>query len=249
MAISMDELVAELSLQSHERVDFPQLRGIGPLCAVAMPEERSFDRWQASNQGAREFGYAAIGIGSRDAVDRLQEQVEIYKDFDPGDGLDRVKCFDVEGWLRDRELELSDYGELPVGDWVEPDSPNRGGLWFPFQDGVHLDPWWMGLVPAREPWQVPLALAYGNWNDCPGPVVHAGMARYWAEHYGARLIAAGPDTIEFMVDRPPSSREDAIKLAKEQYLYCTDIVDQGVGTISALAVALIGCGTWNFWWD
>jgi hypothetical protein len=48
-SISLPELLEHLSLQSHERIDFQQLPGVQPLCAVAMPEERSFDRWQEAS--------------------------------------------------------------------------------------------------------------------------------------------------------------------------------------------------------
>jgi hypothetical protein len=38
-------------------------------------------------------------------------------------------------------------------------------------------------------------------------------------------------------------------LAREQYLYCGDIVDQGTGTLSRLATALMADDWWYFWWD
>jgi len=37
----------------------------------------------------------------------------------------------------------------------------------------------------------------------------------------------------------PRSREDALALAREQYIYRSDIVDQGVNTLSVLAAGLI----------
>jgi hypothetical protein len=40
-----------------------------------------------------------------------------------------------------------------------------------------------------------------------------------------------------------------ILLAKEQYAYCADIVEQGVGTIEALAATLLNGHIWFFWWD
>jgi hypothetical protein len=38
-------------------------------------------------------------------------------------------------------------------------------------------------------------------------------------------------------------------LAWEQYWYCLDIVDQGVGSVSALAATLLNSTYWYFWWD
>jgi hypothetical protein len=51
------------------------------------------------------------------------------------------------------------------------------------------------------------------------------------------------------VARKPQSRDEAIALAREQYAYCADIVDQGVGTISQLAKDLMAYDWWYFWWD
>jgi len=48
--------------------------------------------------------------------------------------------------------------------------------------------------------------------------------------------------------RPPT-REAALELAREQYVYCSDIVDQGVQTLSALAAVLMQSAWWYFWWD
>jgi hypothetical protein len=43
--------------------------------------------------------------------------------------------------------------------------------------------------------------------------------------------------------------EEALKLAQEQYSFCCDIVDQGVGTIENLAGGLMASSIWYFWWD
>jgi hypothetical protein len=41
----------------------------------------------------------------------------------------------------------------------------------------------------------------------------------------------------------------ALKLAQEQYGFCFDIVEQGVGTIENLAGGLTASNIWYFWWD
>ena len=38
-------------------------------------------------------------------------------------------------------------------------------------------------------------------------------------------------------------------LAREQFVYCPDIVYQGTGTLAGLAAALLEGTTWYFWWD
>ena len=57
------------------------------------------------------------------------------------------------------------------------------------------------------------------------------------------------DTIELHVARSPRTRDDALALAYEQYAYCSDIVDQGAGTLEALAAVLVHASVWFFWWD
>jgi Domain of unknown function (DUF4253) len=75
------------------------------------------------------------------------------------------------------------------------------------------------------------------------------MARRWHEQYGAEIIGAFPDLMEMRVARPALTREDALDLAKEQYIYCIDIVSQGTQTVQALAAGLLGGTAWFFWWD
>jgi hypothetical protein len=51
------------------------------------------------------------------------------------------------------------------------------------------------------------------------------------------------------VANPPTTKEDALKLAEEQFVYCEDIVTQGTETIENLAAGLINAKKWYFWWD
>ena len=225
--------------------------GVDVIVAVSMPEERSFDRWEEMNTCAQERGYVALGVGSDHQLSGLREHLG-FGDAAPFDALlAEANALDIAVWFAEREKELvSEEFALPVGEWAEPDGPPQSGLWFPFDDdGEHLDPWWLVLVPATERWMAPLSLAYGSWNDCPDPHVHAAMCKHWAETHGARLVASGPDTLEFLVETPPVDRASAMSLAREQYFYCGDIVDQGTETIAALAANLMGNGVWSFWWD
>lgn len=73
--------------------------------------------------------------------------------------------------------------------------------------------------------------------------------RYWRDRYGARIASMTDDVVEFTVDAPPSTQQQAYALAWEQYAYCADIVDQGTQTLSNLAAGLIDADAWFFWWD
>jgi hypothetical protein len=104
-------------------------------------------------------------------------------------------------------------------------------------------------VPTPKSWEVPAYLSFGGWNECPAPEEHVALLRYWQEKYGAEIITVLGDTIECTVSRPPIEREQALALAWEQFVYCSDIVYQGTETLSSLAAALCGGKTWFFWWD
>jgi hypothetical protein len=78
---------------------------------------------------------------------------------------------------------------------------------------------------------------------------HAALWRYWQERYGATVACIANDVIEFTVSKPPRTREQALELARQQYVYCADIVHQGVGTVEALAATMMNSSVWYFWWD
>src|SRR5205823_214172 len=105
------------------------------------------------------------------------------------------------------------------------------------------------VLPTAESWTAPCFLRFGNWNEVPPPEVHAALFKYWSERYGATVACIASDVVEFTVARPPKSRAEAMELANQHYVYCTDIVDQGVETLEALAATLLNAPTWYFWWD
>ncbi len=107
----------------------------------------------------------------------------------------------------------------------------------------------IGKVPTSQSWELPGFLKFGSWNDCPWPEEHMAAFRHWEELYGAEIVVVTHDTIECRVRNRPKDKDSALALAKEQYIYCPDIVDQGVGSISALAAVLMVSDSWYFWWD
>ena len=107
----------------------------------------------------------------------------------------------------------------------------------------------LALFPTQAPWEVPVYLRFGNWNACPAPERHASLMKRWSAEFGAEPVGITHDVIEMRVTRPPSTKEAARALARDQYAYCSDIVEQGVGSIEALAATLYKAPTWYFWWD
>lgn len=150
----------------------------------------------------------------------------------------------LAGW-RDEESE-DDEDEARPGDH-EPRTVERRAPVFTVaeQDGV------VALVPAAHGWQVPVILGWqGGVNYELDPVDHGVVLRDWEDRYGAELVAMSCDQVlELLVDRPPTTPAEALAVAREQYDYCGDVVDQGVGTIEALAREQAGSASWYFWWD
>jgi hypothetical protein len=117
------------------------------------------------------------------------------------------------------------------------------GLWQPDTELV------VGLLPTSDSTAAAAYLNFGNFNECAPPEVHVALAKRWKQSHGATLIMNSCDTLEFKVAKPIVDRDDALRMAEEQFWYCEDIVLQGTQTLDALAASLIGATIWFFWWD
>jgi hypothetical protein len=160
---------------------------------------------------------------------------------------------DVSTLFEERARDSSPDGDPSapevVGTWPDEFSPNTSYV-TPF-DVLSHKPLATGiaLVPARNDWDVPAYLRWGSWNECPAPSEHVAILKRWSERFGAQLVAMTSDVVECHVPRPPRDREAAMTLAREQFAYCSDVVQQGMGSISALASILMNAPVWYFWWD
>lgn len=77
---------------------------------------------------------------------------------------------------------------------------------------------------------------------------HATVLRRWNGRWDVEVVGLSLDVLTVRVGRPPATVEDALALAAEVYLYCADAVDQGLGTLDALA-GTISLPAWRLWWD
>lgn len=114
--------------------------------------------------------------------------------------------------------------------------------------GKGILPVLLAEIPTANPWEVFAWVPFGGWNECPDPEGQMTAAKYWYEKYGAVPALISADVLEY--DLPaPVPEADALSLAWEQYAFCSDIVDQGVETVGALAGTLKKSTVWFFWWD
>ena len=73
--------------------------------------------------------------------------------------------------------------------------------------------------------------------------------KYWYEKYGAVPAAITYDEIEFYVERPVLTFEEAKKLAIEQYAFCYGLLWECYDTLDELASAIYKNVHWYFWWS
>ncbi|MFT3987290.1 DUF4253 domain-containing protein [Aestuariivirga sp.] len=145
---------------------------------------------------------------------------------------------------------LQEHQEPPLGNW--PDTPNASmGLTVASEllSGKPFPKVYIGVAPTDDWTTIPAILRWGGWNACPAAEYHVAALRKWRDNYGAELIGLSFDTMNLRVAIKPKTREEALALAREQYIYCSDIIDQGSETYSALAADLIANDWWYFWWD
>ena len=96
-------------------------------------------------------------------------------------------------------------------------------------------------VPSTKPYEI---LAYFGMGS-------EGIAtvKYWYEKYGAVPAAITYDEIEFYVERPVQTFEEARKLAIEQYAFCYGLLWECYDTLEELASAIYKNVQWYFWWS
>lgn len=216
-----------------------------PFEIVAVPGAFALQAWRELNL---RDGVVPVLLGERSNAQAALEslaQVEASAD----DIVAAGSALDIDAWLASRVAEQPDYYQydssvtgLVTGTAML--SPARHVL-----SGKPLAQVWFALVPVAQAWQVPAILKPGGWNDCPDAAVHLALFKRWDERYGARIVSCAFDVIEFVVSRPPATMQQAEQLAREQFVYCSDIVHQGVGTGGSLARLLLNAETWYFWWD
>ena len=140
--------------------------------------------------------------------------------------------------------------QTPLGEWPTETLPSLGlSVAYDIRTRQPRSTVHIALIPTDDPTTIPAYMHWGNWNECPPSAYHVAALRAWRDRYGAELIGLGEGTINMRVLRKPATREEALKLARIQHVYCSDIIDQGVGSYRALAAALLADDWWFFWWD
>jgi hypothetical protein len=140
--------------------------------------------------------------------------------------------------------------EPALGEWPVKPEPSVGlTVVRDILTGKPLPKVYVGMAPTDDWTTIPAYLRWGGWNECPAAEYHVAAMRGWRDRYGAELVGMSDDTINLRVASRPKTREEALALAREHYIYCADIIDQGFPSYSALAAYLMANDWWYFWWD
>ena len=221
---------------------------------IRVSGEKAVDTWRALRDEAPDSGLWPVLIGAPDDASLLANVVGFNcKDGHSFEGtLRKASTIDVERALSKVARE---YGVGPgdlAGSPPLPEYPHAKGRFVVPLDALAEEPLpevAIALLPIEEGWQATAILPWGNYNENPGPALHTAVLRDWSRRYGAELVSMTGDVIEMAVSRPPTTDQEALALAREQFMYAPDIVQQGVGDVETLAAALKDSRSWYFWWD
>ncbi|WDV45373.1 DUF4253 domain-containing protein [Clostridiaceae bacterium M8S5] len=189
-------------------------------------------------------------LGTYDDVMSHEEIISYNKDL-PDDIIKESLDKSVKNIFKERLGKVTKiYDCVELGKWPSVLSPmtsitsNINILTGEYHDEIYI-----GLIPTQNSYEVPAYIKFGGWNCCPSPESQIALLKYWYDKYGAEVISITRSTLECTVAIPPKTKEESIKLAEEQFIYCNDIVYQGTETISNLAGGLYKSNYWFFWWD
>lgn len=218
-----------------------------------------YERLKASDEGS------PVVIGGPSELAMVREFYELKLEHEPSTEILLARAGELRfpATLRaqiDRETELfrrrnpgveleDEIPEELVGDWPDQIEGDTFKLTAAY-DVVTGKPWprtHIALIPTGDWTEIPAYLRAGGWNAVPDSANLVAALRSWRDRYGAELVGFTHDTMDFRVKRLPTSREEALDLAREHYLFCTDTL--GELTLRERAALLIENDWWFFWWD
>jgi len=218
----------------------------GPVDLEKVAAGSMLDLWKRLRNGD---GRYPIILGRDDDIELLSQIIESC-DSDRESILAAATPKALASYVKSAKRDLApvdgeDFEVPPRGEFEgEPIGEHDLILCEDPEENVHY-----ALIEAAYGYEVFADLGYGDWNACPPPEIHVAQHKKWFDQYGAEPFYIGSDSVECVVARPPTTKEQAYELAEEQFWYANDNIDQGVGTLDALAAMLLNGHRWYFWWD
>jgi hypothetical protein len=220
-----------------------------PFPVVSVVGDRVEAELARLRQGCSGTNSVPVVVGDRESAMRLVELFD--QPFDQEAEFSAAASLSPEAWFAERRKEGEEYIQDDSQSEIHPRGTTpmtRLTVGHDYRNRPRPEVF-IATVPGSDFTAIPIHLRFGGWNACPCPHVHMALARYWGDRYGALIATISSDIVEFTVERPPVADAQALELAWQQYFYCADIVDQGVGSVATLAQALRHSTRWFFWWD
>lgn len=226
-----------------------------PVTELSQPEEPIdlediWDAYQEALERGKQQGFTPVLLICDDLLlETIEENLPEGKSH-----LEIPMQLDGKAWLEQQftQWEADQRSNNPEGLQVltEPGTAEDSHRFLSLM--MHLGeqkPVLLAEIQTKNPWEVLAWIPFGGWNACPMPEDAMAVLKYWYEKHGAVPGCIGHDTLELYVPQPVGAGEPAMALAREQFLFCEDIVYQGVDSVPALAKGLEQSTVWYFWWD
>lgn len=234
--------------------------------------------WRLLREQVDQTMHWPVVIGDDESAERVMEQVS-FAEMPPDEVIANADKLDVDRWIQERVAGDEEYYQSGYEEPRQPSAGSGGiGLFGGFINaitgrgagkaapagGVRKHTWetvrnvltrqylksvYILMAPTAIPWEVAAYLNYGGWNECPPPEVQVALHKQWFDKWHAEPFAMTGDIIEMHVRKPVPAGDEAFAVAREQFVYCPDIVYQGVETVSRLAEEIAESDGWYFWWD
>lgn len=116
----------------------------------------------------------------------------------------------------------------------------------------------LGLVSCRRPADTVGLMGWLGAINYRRPAEVSAVLRSWEERFGVVPVGLGFATLTLLVTRPPTTEDDAQRVAAEVAALCPDALWQPESlppyverdcTLEALAAELAGQPIWRLWWD
>jgi hypothetical protein len=214
----------------------------GPLRGVQVPPRLAFAAWTVLREAVPRTGAWPIVIGNHPRLPQLEGSPPSLEGI-----LAEASGIDLEAWATKEIAAHPARFQVASAPWPAT-VQHLNAFQLLGALGKESAPVVIALVPTVQPHEVPAYLRFGGGNACPPPEVHVAVLRAWHDRFGAEPVVMTNDTLELLVRKPVATQQQALALAAFQYVYCSDIVDQGAHSVEALAATLLGDPRWFFWW-
>lgn len=268
MALKLEDTLKSAGIETRTltRIEWPGFPS-GYLSLQA-DGAKAIDLWERLRSLTDHTGFWPLVVGEEEHLMALKEncEMELSAALEGSKGtavsrhsvhdlINNGETLDLKAWLAGRGADDPKCENVEEGTWPV-DLPRLAGRTLALTHRYDLTAQverplsrvLFLLLPLTVSWHVPAYLRLGGWNQCPQTETHIAIAKSWYQKYGAELIAATNNIVEMRINSPPKTKDESMKVAREQFIYCGDLIFRKYGTLSSLAAHLLDAPIWSFWW-